>query len=214
MIKKQTEAFKWLEFSLLQEFPRLSHSISLRDFKPQCCPALAKQVHGTKILKLPAMPPLVGDALTTNEKNLPIAIKHADCQAALIYDPICHAASCVHSGWRGSIQNIYGKTIAQMQKDYGSNPADLIMCIGPSLGPDHAEFIHYKTEIPEEFWPFKVKQNHFNFWEISRKQALDGGILAHHLEIAGICTYENEKEFYSYRRDKTHSRHLTIITLL
>ncbi len=161
MIKKNTESSEWLEFSLLQEFPRLSHLVTLKGFDPKCSFVTATQVHGSKILKLPANPPLVGDALTTDTKNLSIAVKHADCQAAIIYDPIRHAAACVHSGWRGSIQNIYGKTIARMQKDYGSKPADLIMCIGPSLGPDHAEFIHFKKEIPEEFWPLSDQRKPF-----------------------------------------------------
>ncbi len=214
MIEKASHTSKWLEFHLLQEFTGLKHRVTLKGQPPEGNPVSARQVHGDGIVKLPAKEPLAADALTTDKPRLPIAVKHADCQAAIIYDPVVRAAACVHSGWRGSVQNIYGKAIARMRSLYGSNPTDLVMCIGPSLGPGRAEFVNYKTELPEEFWDFQVKPCYFDFWEISRKQALDAGILPHHLEIAAICTYDNEEQFYSYRRNKTEQRHLTIAELL
>lgn len=209
MIKKTYQDHEWLEFELLQQFPKLHHRVTLRgDFFP----LFAKQVHGNAVIEVPKPPPLIGDALATRKKNLPIGIKHADCQGAVIYDPLRHAAALVHSGWRGSVKNIYQKAIGFMQNRFNSNPADLFFCIGPSLGPGKAEFIHYKEELPEEFWDYQVKPFYFDFWEISKMQCLKAGILPHHLEIAKICTYENG--LYSYRRDKTGKRHVTLASLL
>ena len=44
-----------------------------------------------------------------------------------------------------------------MKQVFGSNPAELLVCIAPSLGPDEAEFIHFRTELPDEFWNFQSR---------------------------------------------------------
>jgi len=213
MIAKETDSFQWLEFNLLQDFPEVKHYVSLKTLPPEPI-ILANQVHGNRVEPIAEFPKkeLVCDALSTQTKNLPIGIKHADCQAAIIYDPIHHATVCLHAGWRGSVQNIYAESIEHMQKHYHSSPSDLLLCVGPSLGPENAEFIHYKTELPKEFWDYQVKPHYFDFWAITKAQAVACGIHPHHIEIAKLDTYSGD--FFSYRRNKTQSRHLTAITLL
>lgn len=176
----------------------------------------AKQCHGTTIVPLSPNSPkeIAGcDGFLCNTPNIASMIKHADCQAAIFYDPIHHAVANIHCGWRGNVQNIYAKTIETMKKTFYSNPRDLLVCISPSLGPTAAEFLHYKRELPQEFWEFKDSSQHFNFWEISRMQLQKKGILKHHIEIAQICTYSEEKDFFSYRRDSITGRHGTIVAL-
>ena len=54
------------------------------------------------------------------EKNLVIQV--ADCQAVLLYDPEKQAVGNIHSGWRGSVQNIIGKTVQAMTAAFGTDP--------------------------------------------------------------------------------------------
>jgi polyphenol oxidase len=154
------------------------------------------------------------DGLITKEKHLGLMIKHADCQAAIFYDPRQRAIANVHCGWRGNVQNIYAETIAKMREQAGSRPEDILVCVSPSLGPDASEFINYKQELPEEFLPFQFKPLYFNLWEISRYQLLNAGIQPEHIEIAGICTYSNSDDFFSFRRDKRITgHHATVVGL-
>lgn len=154
------------------------------------------------------------DGLITSTPGLTLMMKHADCQVALFYDPKHHAAANIHAGWRGSVANIYAETVQKMHSAFGSNPSELLVCISPSLGPDEAEFIHYRTELPEEFWNFQVRPTFFDFWSISEYQLQAAGILPHHIEIARLSTYSNALDYFSYRRDKVTGRHATCITLL
>ncbi len=154
-----------------------------------------------------------GDALTTSQANMGLLITHADCQAAIFYDPQHHALANVHCGWRGNVQNIYAETVQHMKACYSSSPQDLLVCISPSLGPDEAEFIHYKTELPEPFWEYQCKPNHFNLWEISKAQLLACGILPHHIQIAEISTFAHPEHYFSFRRDKTCGRNATVAVL-
>ncbi len=153
------------------------------------------------------------DGLLTQTPGISIITQHADCQVALFYDPINHAAATVHAGWRGSAVNIYAHAIAQMQHYFHSHPADLLVCISPSLGPLKAEFINYRTELPQIFWPFQVRPNYFDFWAISEWQLKEAGIQPEHIEVARISTYENSADFFSYRRDRVTGRNATCITL-
>jgi hypothetical protein len=157
--------------------------------------------------------PAHADAIFTTEKKIGLAVTHADCQAALLYDPVHEAVGVVHCGWRGSAQNIYARMVEAMQREIGTQPQNLIVCISPSLGPDHAEFKNYKQELPQDFWSFMVKPFHFDFWAISRKQLAACGVPDKNIETASICSYCNTKDYYSHRRDKHTGRNATVIAL-
>lgn len=176
----------------------------------------AHSVHGINVHRvtsknLDKMPQ--ADAIFTTEKNIGLAVTHADCQAALFYDPVHEAIAIAHCGWRGLVQNIYAQVLAALQRDVGTQPQNLIVCLSPSLGPDHSEFKNYKQEFPQEFWSFQVKPNYFDLWAIGKKQLTGLGILEKNIEVTEICTYCTPKEYFSHRRDKDTGRHATVIAL-
>lgn len=173
-----------------------------------------KQVHGIQVQLAPLEKGNEEcDGLITQAKNAGLFIKHADCQAVIFYDPIEKAVGCIHAGWRGNIQNIYGQAIAKMRQEFGSKPENIFVGISPSLGPCCGQFIHYEREIPQQFWSFQIRPLYFDLWEMARTQLLQAGILPHHLEIAPICTFCNPADFYSYRRDKPTGRNATVVCL-
>lgn len=180
--------------------------------KWHCC----KQNHGAKIeiLSHRNPGPFYSDGLATAALNHALMVQHADCQAALFYDPIRHAAAAVHSGWRSSVQNIYANAVAIMQKVFYSDPRNLHVCISPSLGPESAEFIHYKKELPESFWDYQIKPFHFDFWSISEMQLINAGVLKHHIQIAKIDTKTNPQDYFSYRYCKIRGGHGTAAVLI
>lgn len=176
----------------------------------------AKQIHGTDIIEVTADNYLKihsSDALFTREKNIGIAVTHADCQAAIFYDPQKEAIAVVHAGWKGLVQNFYQKVIDCFCTVVHSKPQDLIVCISPSLCGKHAEFKNYKEEIPKEYWDFKVDGCHFDLPAIAKLQLTAGGIHEKNLEITPICTFENSSDYFSYRREKITGRHATVIAL-
>ncbi len=166
------------------------------------------QVHGDNvaIASSPSAAYPAHDGMVTAQKDMALFIVHADCQAALFYDPIQKVVANIHAGWRGQVKNIYRKTIETMKGTFGTKPADILVGISPSLGPEHAEFIHYKKEFPKEFWDFQVKPYYFDLWSISRYQLLSCGVLPHHIEIASLDTYADPHRFFSYRREKHGGR--------
>ncbi|MGM0440534.1 MAG: peptidoglycan editing factor PgeF [Chlamydiota bacterium] len=176
----------------------------------------AYQVHGNRIIKIDCQPEFeipTCDGLITSVPGIALLIRHADCQAAIFYDPRKHVIGCIHAGWRGQVQGIYSNAVAAMSYHYSSRPEDILVGISPSLGPSHAEFANFREELPSNFWKYQVSEGYFNLWEAARDELVMAGILRHHIEVAGICTYDSYREYFSYRRDKVTGRNGTAVIL-
>jgi len=139
------------------------------------------------------------DALITDVPGTGLMIQQADCQAVLFSDTAHGAIGAVHCGWRGSVANIIGATIEQMTSQYGTDPATLRADISPSLGPCCAEFVNHRTELPESFLRFQVKENYFDFWQISAAQLTAAGVSADGIHLPHTCTCCSD-DYFSYRR--------------
>ncbi len=187
----------------------------------------ASQVHGADVLcfkkndgeaGLPnpapnSAPNSAGDAMITDIPGLPIGIQLADCQALLLYDPVKAVVANIHSGWRGSIQNIVGTAIRRMQNDFACEAKNIHAAVSPSLGPCCSEFKNYRSELPKEFLGYKDGRDHFNFWAVTRDQLAAAGVSPGHMEFAQICTKCNEHLFFSYRKKRETGRFAAVITL-
>ena len=228
MIRKNKNGIHWLEFEILQKFPNVVHGVFLKADTESGSESVEKlqsilvvtsvisatQVHGNEVKDINGLLETDScDGLTTTKKQTALSIRHADCQAAIFYDPKKQVIANIHCGWKGSVQNIYAKTVEMMKKNYGSNPQDLIVCISPSLGPERSEFLNFEQEFPFDLWPFQLRPFYIDFWEISKNQLEEAGVLSKHIEVAGICTYDHPNDFFSYRRDKTTKRNQTLVAL-
>jgi YfiH family protein len=131
-----------------------------------------------------------------------LMVRLADCQGIIIYDPASRTVALVHSGWRGSVQNIAGKTVLALAEKYSLNPGTFVAAVSPSLGPCCAEFIHYRDELPESFWEYKDEKDRFDFPAITKSQLVGAGLKPNNIELSGICT-KCGPDFYSYRRKET-----------
>jgi YfiH family protein len=175
----------------------------------------AHQVHGTDVLTIgddhgPGTR-LTGDALITDRPGIFIAVQVADCQPVLLFDPVKGAAAAVHSGWRGSVENVIGQTVAAMEKAYGSNPENILAGIGPSLGPCCGEFINYRDELPGHFWKYGDDNNRFDFWAISRDQLTACGVKGDNIHLSRLCTKCRTDLFFSYRGETDTGRFTAVI---
>ena len=117
----------------------------------------------------------------------------------MLVDPQSRIIANIHSGWRGSVLNIAGKTVRYLEERFGLNPAGTLAAVSPSLGPCCAEFVNYRREIPQEFWSFQVRPEYFDFWAITRDQLMAAGIGEENIEFAARCTVCGKAEFFSYR---------------
>ncbi|MCC6347556.1 MAG: laccase domain-containing protein, partial [Nitrospirales bacterium] len=77
--------------------------------------------------------PRVADAVVTNRTGVLIGIQVADCVPLLLYDRKRHAVGAVHAGWRGTGAGILKNTVHVMVERFRSDPADILVAVGPSI---------------------------------------------------------------------------------
>ena len=153
----------------------------------------------------------IADGLITNKKEFVLATTNADCILFLMFDPVKKVIANVHSGWKGTLQEISVKTINKMKKKYGCDPRDIIVCICPSIrkchfevGEDVKELFYNQFKKLAEVEKFIKKEN--DKWyvdtvlinKIILKQA---GILEKNIEDSDICSVCNCDKIHSFRAE-------------
>ncbi len=76
---------------------------------------------------------LEGDALLTDQSGILLSVRSADCVPILLVDVRRRAIGAVHGGWRGALEGIIEKAVAEMQHSFGSRPDDLSAAVGPFI---------------------------------------------------------------------------------
>lgn len=150
------------------------------------------------------------DALITDQPNLPLLLRYADCVPILLHDPAHRAIGIVHAGWRGTVAKIAAKSVKAMQETFGSRARDIIACIGPSIGPccyEIGEEVTAKVRAAlENADTLLTRHNcsvHFNLWQANAMQMRNLGI--EQIEIAEICTADHSDDFYSWRAENKNT---------
>lgn len=146
------------------------------------------------------------DALMTNIPGVCIGVSTADCIPVIIYDPEHHAASVVHSGWRGTVANIVGVAVTSMQMAYHARPEALKAVIGPGISLQNFEV---GDEVYDQFvvagYPMeqvarRYEKWHIDLWQCCRLQLEETGLKHDNIQTAGICTYDHSDDYFSARR--------------
>jgi YfiH family protein len=104
---------------------------------------LLTQVHGDHVVAVPddasrSRPSGTwadGDAVMTDAAGLVLAVKVADCVPILIADRCRPVVAAIHAGWRGTAAGLVATAVQSLCRRYGSSAADLVVAIGPSIGP-------------------------------------------------------------------------------
>lgn len=167
--------------------------------------AHVEQMHGDGVVHMtqPMMPLPQVDGMITQTPGLGLLIKIADCQALFLVDPVTRTIANIHAGWRGSASKILTKTVAKMEREHGVQAKNLRVTVSPSLGPCCAVFTDPLTELPPHLHPFISKNKTVDFWAATKAECVANGIPENQIEIAGICTKCDKKEWFSHRGDPT-----------
>ena len=174
-----------------------------------------KQVHGTDVLVLdrPVQEgePFDGswDALITDQLQVTVAVRTADCVPVLLHDPKRKVVAAVHAGWRGVVAGIVPKTVDVMKHRFGTEPAQVRVGIGPSAGPccyevDEPVLARLRESCGD--WRLVVAKRGRNralldLRSLVRWQAESIGVGAGNIVTANACTICHPDLFFSYRRD-------------
>ena len=149
------------------------------------------------------------DGMITNVPGLVLATFYADCVPLYFTDPVNHAIGLSHSGWRGTVQKIGAVTIEKMSEEYGSNPKDLKVAIGPSICQECYEVSEDVIEEFEKVFDKKYRNKLFyrkengkyqlNLWMANKIIFLEAGIPEENISMPNLCTCCNPDFLFSHR---------------
>jgi YfiH family protein len=145
------------------------------------------------------------DILVTDNPQVTLFMRFADCVPIFLYDPIAHAAGIVHAGWKGVIKNAPGEAVRALVNNFNSDPANLIAAIGPSIcvdcypiGIDVVELVENNLGADKVNHLREVGERiHLDLWSACQSLLESEGVV--HVENASICTATHLEDWYSHR---------------
>ncbi len=147
------------------------------------------------------------DALVTNLPGVPIVTQYADCVPLLICDPVNKAIGSAHASWRCTLGEIGRLTVEKMTEHYGTNPADLVVGIAPSICGKCFEVDYPVVEAFEklskiniyDYCTKKGEKYYIDLWAINRQLLIDLGVKPENIVVTDLCTKCNPEYFFSHR---------------
>lgn len=171
------------------------------------------QVHSSDVVYADEARPLdtdyqKADILLTDNPQVTLFMRFADCTPILLYDPEKRVVGIVHSGWLGTVRGAARTAVEAMHNRYATDPADILAAIGPAIGPDHYEIgqdviLQVKDTFgadADSLLENHGESVHFNLWEANQLLLKNAGV--QEIETAGICTACHTDDWFSHRAEK------------
>lgn len=159
------------------------------------------------------------DALYTRERNVLLGVFTADCVPILIYDRGQGIIVAIHAGWQGTAQAITQKVLDVLKYDEDCEANEMYAYIGPAI-----EFLSYEVgedvvneikKLPFSTDPFILPKDNQKYLidnkGLNMQMLLDAGIPDTQIFMHDGDTFENEEDFFSYRKNKDTGRNMTFI---
>jgi YfiH family protein len=159
------------------------------------------------------------DALVTELADIVLTVRVADCVPLLLADSDGRVIAAVHAGWRGVVNNIAGRAVRALGES-GVLPSQIRAALGPCIGSSHFEV------GPEVASFFDLARLSAAVDRSGTAAGAAGGAPRPHVDLAravalqlaaaGVtqidgdlpeerrarCTFQNQIDFFSHRRDR------------
>jgi len=158
------------------------------------------------------------DGFITKRNDLALITKHADCLPIFLYDKKEKVIGLVHSGWKGSLQEIGMKALNLMKKNYNSNVKNILIGLGIGISCENYEvgeefYEQFKNKFSDDIIENSFKmyegERHFDNSNFNKFNFMKNGILEENIIISDECTFTGD--FCSFRRDKNKDRNYAVI---
>ncbi|WP_348519078.1 laccase domain-containing protein [Campylobacter sp. CCS1377] len=170
------------------------------------------QIHSNKVMFYPDInhANFTCDGLISSQKNTALCVLSADCLPLLLWHKSGIIAA-LHSGRQGSFDNILKvalQSIKKQNKDINSD--DFILIIGPGICGKNYEINGEVLQYAKNHFKKFLQDKKLDLKSLVKKQAQNLGIK--NIIDCNICTFSDER-FFSYRKNQTPKRFVSVIAL-
>ena len=160
------------------------------------------------------------DGLVSDAPDVALVVRAADCVPLLMADARTGAVAAVHAGWRGTAARAAIAAIDAMTRAFDTRPGDLVVAIGPAIGPCCYEV---GTDLVDAFAAAGHERYLIERWFLApppqrgsaerpklrldlpgsnRDQLILAGVPDGNIHVAGLCTAMHLDVLTSYRAEK------------
>ena len=147
------------------------------------------------------------DVIVTDNSDLTLFMRFADCVPIMLVDPNKRAIALAHAGWLGTVRGAALSAVAALEQHFGSKPHHLHAGLGPSIGPDHYAVGQDVLERYRERFPTEAEthiqardgQLYMDLWSANESQLRSVGVDL--IEIARLCTACDVARWFSHRAE-------------
>ena len=191
----------------------------------------SNQVHGCEVATVRRGSPRAPvqqnvDVLISDDPEVAIAVRVADCVPLLLADSHTGAVAAVHAGWRGTAGGVATAAVHALAREFGGKAEYLVAAIGPSIGVCCYEV---GTELVDAFAAAGYPRHLIDRWFLSplprrgsserprlrldvvaanRDQLILAGVCEENIYISGLCTAMHLDVLTSYRVEKKKARRI------
>ena len=169
----------------------------------------ANQVHGTSVKKVSkkdcGTTINLCDGLITNDKDVMLCIFTADCMPVFLVSRDYSVVAMVHAGWRGLAGGIIESATIRFLEDFGISPQDIFAYIGPHI----SKCCYQVGDELKKAFNKSFEEEFFSLSQEAQSQMKKIGIKR--VFINSHCTCHEYEMFYSYRREPTDKRMMSLI---
>ena len=153
------------------------------------------------------------DASFSLQANHVCAVMTADCLPVLICNSQGDKVSAIHAGWRGLAEGVIENSVAGLNE----RPGRLMAWLGPAIGPQAFEvgedvrhvFVEKFAQADTAFMQNRPGHYLADIYQLARLVLSSVGVKA--IYGGEYCTFTDANHFYSYRRDGTTGRQVSLI---
>ena len=164
------------------------------------------------------------DGMVTNVPEICLVTFYADCVPLFFVDPVHRAIGLSHSGWRGTVGKMGKVTVERMREEYGTDPAQVVAAIGPSICQDCYEVSEdviekFRENFDKALWPelFYEKADgkyQLNLWRANQAVLAEAGVPRENIAVTNLCTHCNPDILFSHRSTGTARGNLSAFLAL
>lgn len=196
--------------AVLENMSRVARTLSFKKEDIVCsrqahttvCKRVGKSERGIGVVRERFSQP--ADALVTNEEDVLLLVRCADCTPVLLWDSATGAVAAIHSGWRGTLSNIIKSSIETMSAEFGTKAENIKAAVGSCIseccfevGEDVA------TDFDEKGYGAYVSRKgekpHVDLKGICVSQLCALGVDESNIDVSEDCTKCMSNIYFSHR---------------
>ncbi|MBC8506488.1 MAG: peptidoglycan editing factor PgeF [Anaerolineales bacterium] len=183
------------------------------------------QVHSADVICAGAprpsdAPHIKADAILTDNPEVTLFMRFADCVPILLHDPVRRVVGIVHAGWQGTVKMTISATIEAMVERYLCKPKHILAGIGPSIAAHHyqvgtevvAKVRQSFGESADDLLPEQNGAVQFDLWRANRLLLEQAGV--HEVQVSGLCTACDTEDWFSHRAEKGQTGRFGVLIAL